>query len=41
MKKKKPFWKRLKPTILTNKNKKETTGAKEKIKRHFGLAIKF
>ena len=44
MKKKKPFWKRLIPTMLTNEYKKDkstTTGPKEKVKRGFGLKIKF
>ena len=41
MKKKKPFWKRLVPTILVTKEKKEHTGPKEKVKRAAGLKIKF
>ena len=39
--KKKPFWKKLRPTILTTKEKKDRTGPKEKVKFGFGFKIKF
>ena len=40
-KKKEPFWKRIRPTILTSKEGKKNTGPKEKIKIGVGLKIKF
>ena len=41
MEKKKPWWKRIVPTILVTKEKRDNTGSKEKGKRALGLKIKF
>ena len=41
MEKKKPWWKRIVPTILSTKEKRDNTGPKEMVNRALGLKIKF